>query len=233
MPGCELPCHKGKSRPLVIFLKDSEAVESAEAWVATVCEYVAIRDCLALSFALDYRVEAGDPDGAKTKIGNLCRRAKPYEREDRWDQAAADELAECCLDALRELTCYDTADCVVAVPPSRPDKPFDLPRHLARRIAAALGKVDLSDAVSTRSARNQLKGLPVADKLDELKGTVEVDASMFTGMTVLLLDDLYQSGTSMNYVAMLLLQAGAKKIFGLACEKTLRNDDNVSGRAVR
>jgi len=27
-----------------------------------------------------------------------------------------------------------------------------------------------------------------------------------------------------------LLQAGARKIFGLACEKTCRNDDNVGGR---
>jgi predicted amidophosphoribosyltransferase len=48
------------------------------------------------------------------------------------------------------------------------------------------------------------------------------------GRTVLLLDDLYQSGISMNYVAMELLAAGVKEVFGLACEKTCRNDDNLS-----
>jgi predicted amidophosphoribosyltransferase len=53
---------------------------------------------------------------------------------------------------------------------------------------------------------------------------------VFTDRKVLLLDDLYQSGVSMNYCGLLLLQAGAKKIFGLACEKTCRNDDNVSGK---
>ena len=45
-----------------------------------------------------------------------------------------------------------------------------------------------------------------------------------------LVDDLYQSGVSMNYVAILLLEAGARKVFGLACEKTCSNDDNVSRR---
>ena len=50
------------------------------------------------------------------------------------------------------------------------------------------------------------------------------------GRKILLIDDLYQSGITMNYVAMLLLEQGAKKVYGLACEKTCRNDDNISGR---
>lgn len=33
----------------------------------------------------------------------------------------------------------------------------------------------------------------------------------------------------MNWVGMELLNAGARKVFGLACEKTCRNDDNVRG----
>lgn len=53
---------------------------------------------------------------------------------------------------------------------------------------------------------------------------------VFGSEVVLLVDDLYQSGVSMNYVAMLLLEAGAKKVFGLSCEKTCSNDDNVSRR---
>jgi predicted amidophosphoribosyltransferase len=59
---------------------------------------------------------------------------------------------------------------------------------------------------------------------------MELDDGVFTGKRVLLVDDLYQSGISMNYCALLLLRAGAKKVFGLACEKTCRNDDNVAGR---
>jgi len=33
---------------------------------------------------------------------------------------------------------------------------------------------------------------------------------------VLLLDDLYQSGVSMNYGGLLLVEAGASKVFGLS-----------------
>lgn len=57
-----------------------------------------------------------------------------------------------------------------------------------------------------------------------------MDKDVFTGKRVLLVDDLYQSGVSMNYCGLLLLNAGASKIFGLACEKACRNDDNVGGR---
>ena len=56
-----------------------------------------------------------------------------------------------------------------------------------------------------------------------------MDAEAVRGRTVLLVDDLYQSGTSMNYVALMLLDAGAHTVLGLACEKTCRNDDNIRG----
>ena len=72
--------------------------------------------------------------------------------------------------------------------------------------------------------------MPLGEKLDTLLGSIEVDADVFAKKHVLLIDDLYQSGISMNYCALLLLKAGASKIFGLACEKTCRNDDNVGGR---
>ena len=73
-----------------------------------------------------------------------------------------------------------------------------------------------------------MKDALLEDKLEALEGTIEVDPEPFKDKVVLLVDDLYQSGVSMNYVAMLLLEAGAKKVYGLACEKTCSNDDNIS-----
>jgi hypothetical protein len=120
--------HTGKGDRCCIFLNDSqwdpECVEQAKSWIATAGEHVAIRDCLALSFAFDYRMEGGDPQGSKTKVGSLCRRAKPYEGDPAYDLKAAKELAEICVEFLRKMTCYGSADCVVAMPPSRPNKPF-------------------------------------------------------------------------------------------------------------
>jgi len=131
---------------------------------------------------------------------------------------------------LNEMTCYKSADCIVAMPPSDPTKEYNLPRYLAKEIAAKWGREDLTGHVRTIKARDSIKGVPLAGKLDTLLGTIEVDSGVFDKRQVLLIDDLYQSGISMNYCGLLLLQAGAWKIFGLACEKTCRNDDNVSGR---
>jgi len=86
---------------------------------------------------------------------------------------------------------------------------------------------DLSSAVRTVKERPQLKNLPVGEKLEALKGTVKVESEAVKGRIVTLIDDLYQSGVTMNYVAMKLQKACARAILGLACEKTLRNDDNV------
>lgn len=42
-----------------------------------------------------------------------------------------------------------------------------------------------------------------------------------------MIDDLYQSGLTINYIAEELRAAGAHEVFGLAAVKTLRDDDNL------
>jgi predicted amidophosphoribosyltransferase len=172
-------------------------------------------------------MESGDPQNKKTAIGNLCRKAKLYERSPSHDREAAKQLAVLCKEFLQRLTCYDSSDCVVAMPSSRQNKAFDLPHYIAQKLASALGKQDLCDKVRTIRDRRPLKELPLDEKFDELEGSVDVDQVALRGKRVLIVDDLYQSGISLNYVAMLLLQAGSRKVFGLACEKTVRNDDNI------
>jgi len=44
---------------------------------------------------------------------------------------------------------------------------------------------------------------------------------------IIIIDDLYQSGFTMWTVAQLLKNKGAKKVFGLACVKSLRDTDNI------
>ena len=46
------------------------------------------------------------------------------------------------------------------------------------------------------------------------------------GKTIILIDDIYQSGITIQYIAMKLQQAGAKEVYGLCFEKTLRDTDN-------
>jgi hypothetical protein len=221
---------------LAIYLKavDPESGPPQEVydWIETVGKYVAMRDFLALSFALDYDREGGNPKQPQTKIGRLRSEAKPYGDTHATSAhvAAADQLVLEMLAFLREMRCYRSADCVVAMPPSDPAKTYNLPRRLAEGIAKVSGREDLSGAVTTIKARSGLKNTPKAEKLATLRGTIAVDAQAFQGKNVLLVDDLYQSGISINYCALLLLQAGAEKVFGLCCEKTCSNDDNLGVR---
>lgn len=228
------PFNKDGGR-LIIFLNgtegDGEAPKEAAEWVEKVGDPVAIKDFLALSFALDYDREGGNPQKPQTKIGTLRGQAKPYGGATATLQtkAAADQLVEHCVEFLNTMTCYESADCIVSMPPSDPTKPFNLPRYMAKNIARKWGREDLSKHV-TGSPRNAIKGISRNQKIDTLLGTITVEEEVFTDRKVLLLDDLYQSGVSMNYCGLLLLEAGARKIFGLACEKTCRNDDNVGGK---
>ncbi|HEX3685127.1 MAG TPA: hypothetical protein VHU83_21510 [Bryobacteraceae bacterium] len=228
-------CHDASGGRLIIFLNGTEADEKAPQvavdWVEKVSDPVAMKDFLAISFALDYDRKGGSPKKPQTEIGALRAEAKPYGRASATTQTkkAADELVERCVDFLNTMTCYESADTIVAMPPSDPSKAFNLPRYLAGKIAKKWGREDLSAHITGR-ARNPIKGISLDEKLDTLLGTITIEESLFERRRVLLLDDLYQSGVSMNYGSLLLLEAGASKVFGLACEKTCRNDDNIGGK---
>jgi hypothetical protein len=209
--------------------EDDECLSMVKAWHQTVGKYVAIRDCLALSFAIDYDRERGNPQRRRTRIEALRARAKPYDREPSSDTIeAADDLVGECLSFLGEMSCYDSVDAIVAMPPSDPSKPFDLPAYLASEIGKRWGRESLGGAITTVASRPPLKNLAIGEKLQAIDGTLRADASLVANRTVLLVDDLYQSGVSMNYAAMELMNAGCIRVLGLACEKTCTNDDNVS-----
>lgn len=227
--------HHGDGGRLTIFLNGTsgkaDPPKGVAEWVEIIGRPVAMKDFLAISFAIDYDRHGGNPQEARTEIGALRAQAKPYGASVATAQTeqAAEKLVQHCVKFLNNMGCYASANCIVAVPASEPAKAYNLPRYLARRISQEWGREDLSGHV-TGKARNSIKGVSVANKLDMLLGTIAVAGGVFRNRNVLLLDDLYQSGVSMNYCGHLLLQAGARKIFGLTCEKTCRNDDNVSGR---
>jgi predicted amidophosphoribosyltransferase len=77
------------------------------------------------------------------------------------------------------------------------------------------------------SSTSPLKNLARDQKLDALVGSISVDADKVRGKSLVVVDDLYQSGLTINYVAEELRAAGAAEVFGLAAVKTLRDDDNL------
>lgn len=207
---------------------DESRVEPIRRWLRRVENYVAIRDCLALSFALDYDREDGDPKAERTNMGALRTQAKTYGRSTTGESyAAADEIANAMIAFIEVIDVYQKADIIAGVPPSDPQKQFDLPAYLARVIAPKVGMDDACDHIVTVAKRPQVKNMALNQKLSALSGTIAVDPDVVGGKTVLLIEDLYQSGATINFTAMEILNAGASRVFGLSCVKTCRNSDNV------
>ncbi len=121
--------HDGAGGRLCIYLRDvdqgCEPPRDVQDWINIVGKYVAMQDKLALSFALDYERERGAPGQNRTAVGDLRSQAKPYGAQGVTVRtiAAADALAERCLTFLSEMSCYQSAADLVAMPPSDPEKP--------------------------------------------------------------------------------------------------------------
>ena len=111
--------------------------------------------------------------------------------------------------------------------PSRSDNdvPGKLISGLAERTGCQIVQANLN------FDKQQLKGLPFDQKIPEWRkvyGTA--GAVTLTGdiseKTVLIIDDLYQSGATMWCYAGFLKQQGASHVIGLAAVKSLRDSDN-------
>ena len=112
---------------------------------------------------------------------------------------------------------------IIPVPPStvRTLQPVIL---LARGIGAALG-VPVVECIRTTRATTQLKGVTDRDKRQELvAGLYAVDPTQTAGKSILLFDDLFRSGTTMNAVTDVLMKQGrASVVRVLTITKTRSN----------
>lgn len=112
-------------------------------------------------------------------------------------------------------------DLIVPVPPSTPRKeqPVIL---LARAIGDRVGIAVVEDCVWKVRETSQLKNVFDFDERSRLlDGAFQVDRSFTKGETVLLFDDLYRSGATLNAVTSLLYdEGGAQDVLTLALTRT-------------
>lgn len=212
------------------FLKNAteEQLNDIGEWIGYISQFVGIRDSLRVSFALDYTCLCGDPKREVTQIAKLRQTAKLYGGSDKPTTdtlSAATQLAEASINFIKTSKSYHRIDTVLATPRSDPSKKYSLPGFIADRIAKDLDLPDLSDCIHTIKPRREMKDTPAEERLKELTDTIEVNSDAVKGKRILIVDDLYQSGTTMNYVGKLLLDNGASCVYGLVCEKTCSNQD--------
>jgi hypothetical protein len=187
-----------------------------------VCIEDDLDECFALSFHKQLSAQGGLE---RTPIGQLVREAKPYDRA--WNPGSrqkADELARMMAEIVQQHPTYRRASLIASVPPSNSDKDFDLPAYLAERIAQATGQTLASGSIQkVRRTRPMKECHTVQEKIDNLKDAFAIGATNFGGKGVVLIDDIYQTGFSINEVGRVLHAAGAGLVLGLVATKTFQD----------
>lgn len=199
---------------------DANDIEQIEAWEARQGTRVFIRNLLNSTTALDLNF-IDNASGARTHVGNLETQAKHSQNAE-----AIEELTVLLTELVDDVSYLGDCDAIVGIPPA-PNKIFDLPTVLASKLAKATDKHDLSSCAMFTGEKQSLKDLAVAEKWSgwNVSGLCYADTVM-EGRRIMLLDDKYQSGATMHFVASRLFAAGATEVHGLAVVKTLRDTDN-------
>lgn len=178
--------------------------------------------------ALDFHTTSSTPTGpnahghmqfdtVRPEIAELLFRLK-----NRSDAAAAGSIIDTAVNFL--LPHRDKFDCIVPIPPSQ-QRVLQPVVVLAEGIASALGVPILNCVAKTRPTP-QLKNITDPSERKKLvEGLYRVETAQTQGRNILLFDDLFRSGTTMNAVTEELLGAGkAAAVRAVAITKTRSNN---------
>lgn len=177
---------------------------------------VCIEDELAASFALGYHFHTSYEGEGRTAVGDKVYKAKPYKaRVNQQHIENADVLAIWYKSFISRHPLYQQADYVVPVP-GKPDKYFDLPSYIATTICRDLHMVDGSDYIMRIKETKSQKDVPLDKRQENVQDAFAVKSDApFYGKSVIIVDDIYDTGSTINELGRLLKEAGAT-VYGLA-----------------
>lgn len=153
-----------------------------------------------------------------TRIGKLVHASK-YEGAGPFPE----ELVNKAVEVIRTRYPLAELDGIVSVPPT---KSGNLVEDFARRVASQLGLSFLAILSKQRITREQKLCTNTVQKRENVKGAFLIrEPLQVAGRTLLLIDDIYDSGYMLREVGATLMQAGAKAVYPLVITKTLHSDD--------
>ena len=148
------------------------------------------------------------------KIGALLNRLKYHN-----DKSSLPTLVEAAVSFIRSWEIEFTA--IVPVPPTKVYRTFQPVLALSTEIASVLEVPMLKSAIRKAKQIPELKNVYDPEERKRLLGgAFEANAEAIKGQKILLVDDLYRSGATMNAITEVLLAAGASEVYAFAFTQT-------------
>jgi len=193
-------------------IKNSDQLDLVNSFIERFNEVVFLRDNLDLSVALSMNME--EDGSSRTELGE-CEYKVKYQGFGS-DSEEFIKLKETLASRLDDLPFYKDADYVCAVPSGH------------TFVADMIGSLDdwkdkdISEHVYWTEKTSDIKNAETYhDKLVALGSAgLEIEDVDLRGKVVVLVDDLYKSGLTMQFVAMKLKEAGASRVFGICLVKS-------------
>lgn len=160
--------------------------------------------------------EYGHPefDTTYSEVGGLMHRLK-Y----RSDKSALPELVEAAVSFIRSWGIDFSA--IVPVPPTKVYRTYQPVVALSGEIANIFKVPMIKSAIRKTKENPELKNVyDPAERKRLLTGSFEGNRNGINGQRILLVDDLYRSGATMNEITEVLLASGASEVYAFAFTQT-------------
>jgi len=168
-------------------------------------------------WALDFHSRFDGNEWSRGLVGELAYRLK-YEG----DPSAVQPLVAHIMDLIAQHPELADIDGIVLMPPSMV-RPFDPVKAVADELGSRLSKKVGSVLVRVRQTAPQKEMHSMAQKRANVAGAFVVRAKI-SGRKVLLLDDLYDSGMTLEEASRTLSRAGAARVCVLTLTRTIHSD---------
>ncbi len=157
-------------------------------------------------------------DTTRTPIGELL-----YQLKYGSDKTAIKALGQAAAEFIEDQNW--NLNLIVPVPPSRSGRRFQPVPLLAEEIARLLGWQSCPDCITKTKETDELKSIyEYQERLTQLRDVYAVATEKTMGKNVLVIDDLYRSGATLEAVVMALRELGkAQNVFTLTFTRTRSN----------
>ena len=151
----------------------------------------------------------------RSELGELL-----YKLKYRADPSAVDSIAQAAAEFLKEKWPIEV-DLIVPVPPSNTGRKRQPVLEVARAISDRTGIELCLDGLVKVKQTPQLKDVfDFKERVAALEGAFTVEKAKIQGKRVLLFDDLFRSGATMNTITECLMTGGAEVVYALTLTRT-------------